>query len=46
MADDAEKTEVHFFLNEKGTSPFFYAKIAMITKVKFFQNFMVSSRRY
>jgi len=34
MADDAEKTEAIIFSNKKGTSPFFYAKAAMATKVK------------
>lgn len=35
MADDQEKIEVLFCLNEKGTGPFFYAEAAMATKVKF-----------
>lgn len=38
MADDQGKTEVLFYLNEKGTRPFFYAKAAMATKVKFRRN--------
>ena len=41
MADDQEKTEDCSALNEKGTSPFFYAKAAMATKVKSFQDFSV-----
>jgi hypothetical protein len=38
MADDAEKTEENIFLNEKGTSPFFYA-CRYGTKEKFLKNF-------
>jgi len=38
MADDAEKTEEHFFLNKKGTNPFFYA-CRCGTKEKFRVNF-------
>jgi hypothetical protein len=38
MADDQEKTEESFDLNEKGTSPFFYA-CRYGTKVKSFQDF-------
>jgi len=38
MADDQEKREVSFILNEKGTSPFFYAS-RYGTKEKFLQNF-------
>ena len=41
MADDQEKTEDSIVLNEKRTSPFFYAKAAMATKVKSFQDFNV-----
>jgi len=39
MADDAEKTEARFILNKKRTSPFFYAKAAVATKVKSLQDF-------
>ncbi len=46
MADDQDKTEAYTFLNKKGTSPFFYAKAAMATKVNFYQKFMSSSRRF
>jgi len=42
MADDAEKTEEFYILNEKRTSSIFYAKAAMATKVKSFQDFNVS----
>ncbi len=39
MADDQEKTEVLLSLNGKGTSSFSYAKAAMATKEKSFQDF-------
>lgn len=41
MADDAEKTEETTIRNKKRTTPFFYAKAAMATKVKSFQDFIV-----
>lgn len=44
MADDAQKTEDYIILNEKGTSPFFYAK-RCAAEVKSFQDFVCSSRR-
>jgi len=34
MADDAKNTEAIIFFNKKGTSPFFYAKATMATKIK------------
>ncbi|WP_268245914.1 hypothetical protein [Candidatus Sulfurimonas baltica] len=40
MVADAKKEEDYIILNEKGTSPFFCAKAAMATKVKFLQNFI------
>ena len=57
MADDAQITEDYTTFNEKGTTPFFYARAAMATcngechwlaflKVKSFQDFVCSSRRY
>jgi len=39
MADDTQKTEARFILNEERTSSFFYAKAAMATKVKSLQDF-------
>ncbi len=39
MADDQEKTEEYINYNEKGTSPFFYAKTAVVTKVKSLKDF-------
>jgi hypothetical protein len=45
IADDAKKTEIYTIFNEKGITPFFYAA-AMATKVKSFQDFVCSSRRY
>lgn len=41
MAYDQEKTEDITLLSEKGTSPFFYAKAAMATKVKSLKDFIV-----
>jgi len=40
MADDAEKTEVFYNLNEKGTSPFSYAN-RYGTKEKSLKDFFV-----
>ncbi|MEA3374172.1 MAG: hypothetical protein U9Q62_10865 [Campylobacterota bacterium] len=39
MADDQEKTEVISVLNVKGTRPFYYAKAAVATEGKSFQDF-------
>jgi len=41
MADDAQKTEGIIILNKKENNFFFYAKAAMATKVKSFQDFSV-----
>ncbi len=47
MAEDSgEKTEVYIYLNVKETSSFYYAQVAMTTKVKSLQDFVCSSRRY
>lgn len=45
MADDAEKTEDYIILNEKGRTPFCYAK-RYAAEVKSFQDFVCFSRRY
>ena len=45
MADDAQKTEEYTVLNKKRTCTFFYARAAVATKVKSFNDFMCSSRR-